>query len=95
MNWNDFIKWNLKNTASLTDDDTITVPDVNYLHKLKELLEKTPKRTIANYIGMRLVKFSSDLLNDVLHRRFDQYNKEQNGLDSYPRSTECTKKTIK
>lgn len=95
LNWNDFIKWNLKNAASLTDDDSITVPDVSYLHKLKELLESTPKRTIANYIGMRLVKFSSDLMNDALHERFDQYKKDQEGQKEDPRSTECTKKTIR
>lgn len=83
-------------SVTLNDDDTITVRDVKYLHKLKAILENTPKRTIANYIGMRLAKFSSDLLNDDVHKRFDQYEKEANGHEEPDtRSAECVKKTSK
>lgn len=96
LNWKDFINWNLKNTT-LNDNDTITV-DVNYLNNLKELLDpkRTPKRTIANYIGMRLVKFSSNLLNEQLNERFDQYQGKRNGREqSDSRSVACTKATMK
>lgn len=94
IDWRDFIKWNLKNTIPIYENEIITVPDVNYLHQLDIILQTTPKRTIANYIGMRLVSFSSDILNDVLHRRLDQYNKEAFGvLKPDSRLTECIKKT--
>lgn len=96
LNWNDFINWNLKGAVTLNDDDKITVPDVEYVRKLKELLDATPKRTIANYFGMRLAKFSSELLNDALHKRFDQYEKEINGLEEPDaRPIECAKKIAK
>lgn len=97
MNWTDFINWNLKNTP-LKENATITVSDVNYLHNLKELLDpkRTPKRTIANYIGMRLVKFSSDLLDEALHERFDQYQRQRNGGEqSDSRAVICTKMAMK
>lgn len=94
LNWQDYINWNMKGTVTLNEDDTITVPDVKYLHKLKGILEATSKRTIANYIGMGLVKFSSELLNDALHKRFDQYEKEANGQEEGDtRYGECIERT--
>lgn len=43
---------------------------------------------------MRLAIFSSDILNDELHHRLDQYNREAFGtLKAEPRITECIKKT--
>lgn len=94
IDWRDFIKWNLKNSIPIFENEIITVPDVKYLQQLDIILETTPKRTIANYIGMRLVSFGSDILNDVLHNRLDQYNKEAFGvLKPDERLTECIKKT--
>lgn len=94
IDWRDFIKWNLKNSIPVYENEIITVPDVAYLRQLDIILETTPKRTIANYIGMRLVSFASDILNDVLHHRLDQYNKEAFGvLKPDSRLTACIKKT--
>lgn len=93
INWRDYISWNLKNAVILAENEQITVPDVNYLHQLNLLLQNTPKRTIANYFGWRLVLFSSDLLNDVLHQRRQQYVAESTGmLKPDARITECIKK---
>lgn len=48
IDWRDFIKWNLKNTVRVSENEIITVPDVKYLHQLEAILIITPKRTIAN-----------------------------------------------
>lgn len=94
VNWRDFISWNLNNAIHVNDNELVTVPDVNYLRQLELLLQTTPKRTIANYLGWRLVLFSADLLNDVLRKRYQQYAAEAIGmLKPDPRITECVKQT--
>lgn len=94
LDWHEYINWNLKNTLSVYENETIIVPDVNYLHELKKLLKTTPKRTIANYFGMRLTLFSSAYLNNVLYERHQQYEQETTGvLKSDPRLTDCIRKT--
>lgn len=94
IDWHKFIKWNLKNAVPVYENEMIIVPDVNYLHQLDVILQLTPKRTIANYFGMRLVLFSSDILNDELHHRLEQYHREAFGtLKTEPRIEECIKKT--
>lgn len=94
INWLEFINWNLNNAVTINENESITVPDVDYLHQLNVLLHTTPKRTISNYFGWRLVFFSADFLDDVLHKRQQQYIIEATGmLKPDPRLTECIKKT--
>lgn len=94
INWRDYINWNLNNVEILEENEQVIVPDVNYLHQLSTLLQTTPKRTVANYFGWRLVLFSSELSNDALHQRQRQYLRESTGtLISDSRLTECIKKT--
>lgn len=94
LDWHEFINWNLKHAIPIYENDTINVAELENVNKLKELLEATPKRTIANYIGMRLALFSSDLLNDDLRTQQQQYHREKSGvLKSDPRIMKCAKKT--
>lgn len=94
LDWHEYVNWNLKNTTLVYENETIIVSDVKYLHGLKKLLETTPKRTIANYIGMGLTLFSSAYLNDVLYQRRQQYKQETTGaLKSDPRLTDCIERT--
>lgn len=74
MDWREYINWNLKNTTPIHDNEPIYVDDVDFVHQLKKLLETTPKRTLANHFGARLTLYSSDLLDDVLNSRQQQYH---------------------
>lgn len=95
-NWREFIEWNLNNEIPISDKELITVPDVNYLQNLTDLIRNTSIRTIANYFGARLAAVSSDLLNEELDKRHDQYDMAATGANkSLPRSTKCIKKNNK
>lgn len=48
MDWRDYINWNLNNAITIDDDEVLFVPDVKYFHQLNDLVEKTPKRVVAN-----------------------------------------------
>lgn len=95
VNWLEFVDWNLFHNISFNESETVIVPDKNYLQQLGGLLQSTPKRTIANYFACRLVIFASELLNDVLHQRSQQFIAATTGmLKSDPRLTECVKRTM-
>lgn len=73
VDWQDYINWNLKYAVTIDENDIIFVPDVNYLRQLKNLIEMTPQRTVANYFGWRSVLFSSSLLSSTLFHRSQPY----------------------
>lgn len=95
INWMDYINWNLRNTHNIDENEVVIVHDVAYIEKLHGILQATPKRTIANYIAWRSVLLSSDMLNDILHQRLQQFLATTTGmLKSDPRQTECVKQTM-
>lgn len=95
INWLDFIGWNLRNEHTIDENEVVIVHDLNYVTKLQDILLSTPKRTVANYFAWRSVLSSSDLLNDVMHQRLQQYLATTTGmLKSDPRQTECVKETM-
>lgn len=95
MDWRDYINWNMNNAVTIDDDEVIFVPDVNYFHQLNNLIERTPKRTVANYFAWRSVLFSGSLLNNRLFARSMQYDAATTGkfiVDS--RLTACVRQTM-
>lgn len=95
VNWLEYINSSLYNSVSFDESETVIVPDKNYMLQLNALLQSTPKRTIANYFAWRLVLYSSDLLNDVLHQRNQRFIAATMGmLKSDPRLSECVKRTM-
>lgn len=81
--------------SQVDQNEVIIVLDTNYLAQIETILESTPKRTIANYFAWRSLLFSSDLLNDVLHQRYQMYLATTTGMQkSEVRETECVKKTM-
>lgn len=54
-------------------NEPIIIGDRNYVYQLGAVLQKTPKRTIANYFAWHAVSGSSRFLNDVLLKRGEQY----------------------
>lgn len=94
VNWLEYINCSLYYNIIFNETEIVIVPDQNYMLQLNDLLQSTPKRTIANYFAWRLVLFSADLLNDILHQRNQKFLAATTGvLKSDPRLTECVKKT--
>lgn len=95
INWLDHINWNLHDLLQVNRNEVIIVLDVNYLHQLGQIIQATPKRTIANYFAWRAVLFSSDYLDSTLHQKLDQYLAKTTGTkQADSREAECIKQTM-
>lgn len=94
VNWLEYFRYVFQGIWNIDRNEKVIVVDKGYLHRLRDLLETTSNRTIANYFGWRLVLFSSDLLNDALHNRKRQFY-GQTQITSETRLNECLKKTMK
>lgn len=81
----------LPSVSQVTEDETIIVYDVPFFDQLDELLQKTPKRAIANYIMWRVAADSTNYLTDKLRKRQLGYAGALIGQQSEePRWKECT-----
>lgn len=94
LNWLDYINWNLNNNVTLDENDPIIVADKNYVSQLGAVLQKTPKRTIANYFAWHAVRSSSRFLNDVLYKRGEKYLFDITGMQkTKSRVINCVERT--
>lgn len=93
VNWLEYFNNNFHGILNFDQSEEVIVIDTNYLNRLNGLLESTSNRTIANYFAWRLVYFSSELMNDVLHNRQRQFF-GQNHITPKTRLNKCIKKTI-
>lgn len=85
----------MNNAVTIDDNEVIFVPDVNYFHQLNKLIEKTPKRVVANYFAWRSVLFSSGLLSNQLFVRSQQYDAAISGkLKPDEQLTACVRQTM-
>ncbi|KAJ6650022.1 Luciferin 4-monooxygenase [Pseudolycoriella hygida] len=67
----------------------VSVPQ--YFEDLGKLLDRTPKRTIANYMMWRVTAFSSYFLTEELRKRQLEYSTALSGkTEQEPRWKECT-----
>lgn len=75
-------------------NDPIIVADKNYVYQLGAVLQKTQNRTISNYFAWHAVRSSSRFLNDVLHKRGEQYLVDITGIQkSKARVIDCVERT--
>ena len=65
---------------NLTESSTILVSDVNYTLKTVEILAKTPPRTIANYIGWRIVSHFGPHSSEQFREIVFEFNKVSTGV---------------
>lgn len=94
LNWSDYIAWNLNKNVTLDKSDPIIVADMNYVSQLGAVLQKTPKRTIANYFAWHAVRSSTRFLNDVLYKRGEKYLFDITGMQkTKARIVECVERT--
>lgn len=92
--WIDFFNKVLPESVRVNEDEVVVVSSMLFEY-LDELLRSTPKRTLANYLMWRVVKYSSDYANDALRRKMRAFNSVVGRVKPRePRSTQCTKATM-
>lgn len=69
IQWVEYINALLPKPLSVDENEVIVVSVPSYFESLGELLETTPKRTIANYMMWRVTAFSSFFLTNELRKR--------------------------
>lgn len=64
----------------LKSNDTIILGGKKYFQKLNDILVKTPKRVLANFIYWRVIMQSIDFLSKPIRDAFGKFNSEMKGL---------------
>lgn len=71
IQWLDFINALMPDDVQVNANETVVVTVPTFFEQLAPLLERTPKRTVANYLLWRTVEmtaiYASDDLRDLLH----------------------------
>lgn len=90
-NWTDFWNWNLHNIYQVKKDDIVFIDhdDNDIMYHFKNIMEKTSKRTIANYLAWRLALMSLKFLNDDLRFSEKIPSRMMSSL-----SVDCVKQTM-
>ncbi|CAO1406059.1 unnamed protein product [Diamesa serratosioi] len=88
--WLEYFNVILPEKIQLKEDEIIIVSVISFFDELGKLLEKTPKRTMANYIMWRITGFSSYFLTENIRKRQLQYSTIIDGNQQQePRWKEC------
>jgi membrane metallo-endopeptidase-like protein 1 len=89
--WTDYFKNLFKNTdVKITDAEKIVVTNFEYHQKLSDLLKKTEKRTLANYLAWSAAKTLLTYLNKEARDTKHRYEKGVTGIqESSPTWKRC------
>jgi predicted metalloendopeptidase len=60
---------------NVTDDEEVVVMCLDYLHKLGDLLAKTDKKTLANYVIWRVLYGLTDEMTEKFRRERNAYSR--------------------
>lgn len=69
IDWLKYVRAILPNDVKIDENDFVALGLLEYFERLGDLLQKTSKRTIANYLIWRCVLFSSKFLNKKMLER--------------------------
>lgn len=75
MNWLKFVRTRIPKQITITDTEEILYHGVDYLSKFGDLIEVTPKRTVANYLFWRIADLSVNYLSRnvrIVKQKFHQ-----------------------
>ncbi|KAB7497836.1 Membrane metallo-endopeptidase-like 1 [Armadillidium nasatum] len=76
--------------ANVDENERIGVSDPNYFRNLKKLLDKTPKRVVANYLLWRVTAAAASYLSEDIRKLQLEYSKKLTGKSvNPPRWKEC------
>lgn len=86
--WNEYM--NNKLSFNMIPDNEILFFDLNYINNLKNLIESTPKRVVANYVIWRQIDDFAYYLNKDIRDIKVNYKNENTCYDNeQSKSTEC------
>lgn len=91
LDWFGYISAILPPDVTVDENEVINIVDTHFLDNLGELLERTTKRTIANFMLVRVAAASVKYLTTKLRRRQQEYLKTVYGqAEEEARWKECT-----
>ncbi|KAL7644945.1 UNVERIFIED_CONTAM: hypothetical protein RMT77_004762 [Armadillidium vulgare] len=90
IDWVEYFNTLLPYGIQVDESERIGVSDPNYFRNLKKLLDKTPKRVVANYLLWRVAAASASYLSEDIRKLQLQYSKKLTGKSvNPPRWKEC------
>ncbi|XP_015111053.1 neprilysin-2 [Diachasma alloeum] len=92
--WKEYFNRLLPSSAQVDDSQDIIIPD--YIPEFVKLIEKTPKRTQANYVMWKAVAASVNYLNDEIRKRTFLLSSAEYGIkNKESRWKECVRAVSK
>lgn len=93
--WLSYFNSILPAESQLQLTDTVVVGALSFFEKLGDLLEKTPKKTLANYVAWRQVHSSVGYLSSRFRQRAQEYDSLTSGRAvENPRWLDCVDVTL-
>jgi neprilysin len=90
VDWLTYINDMLPKGVHTKDDEVINVSVKSFFKDLGQILENTPKRTMANYAMWRITEFSTYFLPENFRKRQLKYSTDISGIQALePRWKEC------
>ncbi|KAL1490286.1 hypothetical protein ABEB36_013005 [Hypothenemus hampei] len=88
--WIEHVQGLFRNSAQLRPEELFNVPEPFYLKKLENLLKRTNKRIVANFMGWHLVQSLINYLpSKILDRAYDYLRKVNGNFLRKPRWSVC------
>ncbi|KAK0411239.1 hypothetical protein QR680_005556 [Steinernema hermaphroditum] len=84
INFREYVDTLFAGIANVTNLDTVIVREVEYFRGIQHVLQSTPKRAIANYIGWRVVQGFSPFLPPKMRDPFYEFKANQTGMFNSP-----------
>lgn len=94
IRWLDYVNGIMPEDMSVTENEVVVVITPVYFERLGEVLEATPKRTIANYLMWRSVLIASTFLNTEVRYRKLTYLASQSDQKEQEASSALWKECI-
>lgn len=93
LDWLQYFNNLLPQDTQVEGNEVILIYVPSFFDQFGMVIEKTPKRTIANYLAWRMTQSVVQFMTDTLRKRELKFNKALSGQeDQEPRSKECIKK---
>ena len=80
MNWSQFVRTRIPEHIAIDDTEEVLYYGVDYLEKFGDLIESTPKRTVANYLFWRIADLSVNILSKKLRVIKLKFHQELSGI---------------
>ncbi|XP_070498436.1 neprilysin-2-like [Chironomus tepperi] len=90
LDWLAYFNNLLPQDAQVTDDEVILIYVPSFFDQFGTVIEKTPKRTIANYLAWRMTQYSVKFMTTALRKRQLKFTSSISGQEEEePRWKEC------